>query len=77
MGLPQPHPCPACVQLPASAPEASGESELWQIANEHEPNLWVRDRPQTSALGSPMGKQKGSYQYSTSCIAGSREGTQA
>lgn len=30
------------------------ESELWQIANEHEPNLWVRDRPQTSALVSSM-----------------------
>lgn len=60
------HTSPSCGQLPFWASKSSSESELWQMASKHmqvaNPNLWSRQRPGTSVLVPPLGKQKGTSQ---------------
>ena len=58
---PQPHSPSTCGQILARDPE-EGKSELWQKASEHAqkagPNVRVRERPQSIAVESQLGKQK-------------------
>lgn len=61
----QPIPCvlcplpPLCGQFPICAFVESIKSGLWKVTNKHmHPNLWVRERPQTSAVAPPLRKQE-------------------